>query len=91
MSSNPLDIRSVWKSLVASCVCVCGCKFEHAFSMLSSPALRCSSPAQNAFVFIAECVRLQHNTRVRLLFGSWFRNPPPPPKKNRNYGEKDFC
>ena len=25
MSSNDLGLRSVWKSLVASCVCVCVC------------------------------------------------------------------
>ena len=25
MSSNHLGLRSVWKSLVASCVCVCVC------------------------------------------------------------------
>ena len=55
MSSNHLDPRSVWKSLVASCVCVCVCvcvwlKFERAFSTRSSPAPKCSSPARNAFV-----------------------------------------
>ena len=42
MSSNHLGLRSVWKSLVASCVCVCvgggGLKFERAFSTRSSPA-----------------------------------------------------
>ena len=42
MSSNHLGLRSVWKSLVASYVCV-GVKFERAFST-------CSSPAQNGFV-----------------------------------------
>ena len=35
MSSNHLGLRSVWKSLVASCVWV---KFERAFSTRSSPA-----------------------------------------------------
>ena len=39
MSSNHLGLRSVWKSLVASCVCVCvWLKFERAFSTRSSPA-----------------------------------------------------
>ena len=37
VSSNRLDLRSVWKSLVASCVCV-WLKFERAFSTRSSPA-----------------------------------------------------
>ena len=56
--------------------------------MRSSPALRCSSPAQNAFVFIAEFVRLQHNERAHLLFGSWFRNPPQ--KKEQKLWRKRF-
>ena len=43
MSSNHLVLRSVWKSLVGSSVCVCVyvCvwhKFERAFSTRSSPA-----------------------------------------------------
>ena len=51
MSSNDLGLRSVWKSLVASCVCVCvWLKFERAFSTRSSPAIKCSSPARNGFV-----------------------------------------
>ena len=37
MSSNHLGLRSVWKSLVASCVCVCGLS-SNAFSTRSSPA-----------------------------------------------------
>ena len=37
MSSNHLGLRSVWKSLVASCVCV-WLKFERAFSTRLSPA-----------------------------------------------------
>ena len=64
MISNYLDISSVLKLLVARAVCVLP-KFEHTFSMHSSPALKviitsvkrvrlqcrkCSSPAQNAFV-----------------------------------------
>ena len=40
MSSNHLDLRSVWKSLVASCVWV---KVERAFPT-------CSYPARNGFV-----------------------------------------
>ena len=44
---NSTTLRSVWKSLVASCcACVCVCvwlKFERAFST-------CSSPARNGFV-----------------------------------------
>ena len=44
MSSDHLGLRSVWKSLVASCVYVCvWVKFERAFSI-------CSSPARNGFV-----------------------------------------
>ena len=43
MSSNHLGLRSVWKSLGATCSCVCACvgvwlKFEHAFLTRSSPA-----------------------------------------------------
>ena len=55
MSSNHLDLSSVWKSLVASCVCVCVCvcvrlKVERAFSTRSFPALKRSYAARNAFV-----------------------------------------
>ena len=39
MSSNHLDIRSVWKSLVASCVCV-WLKFEH--DLVASDKFICS-------------------------------------------------
>ena len=58
MSSNYLVLRSVWKSLVASCVCVCVCvaQVRTRVSTRSSPALKrssptlkCSSPARNAF------------------------------------------
>ena len=42
MNSNHLSLSSIWKSLVASCVCVGGgkggLKFEHAFSTRLSPA-----------------------------------------------------
>ena len=38
MSSNHLGLRSVWKSLVASCVCVCGLSSNARFQMRSSPA-----------------------------------------------------
>ena len=52
-------------------------RLEHTFSTLSSPALKCSSLAQNALIAPArsESVRLQHDQRVRLLFGRWFRKP----------------
>ena len=48
MTSDHLDISSVWKSLVASCVCV-WLKFERAFST-------CSFPAQNAFVVFSPAI-----------------------------------
>ena len=57
VTSDHLDISSVWKLLVGSCVC--GWKFEHTFSMCSSPAPKLSvhlwhktlsSLAINAFV-----------------------------------------
>ena len=57
-------------------------KFECAFSVRSSPELKCSSPA---FVSIAESVCLQHNKCVCLLFGSWFRNPQ---EKNNYQGKR---
>ena len=50
MSSNHLDLRSVWKSLVASCVCV-WLKFKHAFSTpVRLQRETGSSLARNAFV-----------------------------------------
>ena len=42
VSSNHLDIMSIWKLLVASCVCV-WLKFECTFSVCLAPALKCSS------------------------------------------------
>ena len=58
--SNHLDINSIWKSLVAICVCACvWMKFEHAFSM-------CLSPAQNTFVASDKYVRLQCDNRNRI-------------------------
>ena len=50
--------------------------YERAFSKRSSPALKRSQLAQNAFVSRTESVRFQHVRRVRLLFGSWYINPP---------------
>ena len=53
MSSNHLGLRSVWKSLVASCVCVCvWLKFERAFfDLFVSSAKRVRLQLDNAFVF----------------------------------------
>ena len=72
MSSNHLGLRSVWKSLVASCVCVCVC------------VCVCGLSSNARF----QRVRLQRETgsspageRVRFLIRNWFRNPR---KKNRN-------
>ena len=41
-------------------------KFERVFSMHLSPASKCLSPAQNAFVSSTNSVRLQHNKHVGL-------------------------
>ena len=46
MTSNHLDITSVWKSLVASCVCVCVAEVR--------------TSVFNTFVSSAKCVHLQH-------------------------------
>ena len=51
-------------------------KFEHGFSTLSSPGLKCSSPALNVFASSAKSVCLQNNKHVCLVLESWFRNPP---------------
>ena len=74
---------TVWKSLVI-CSCV-GLKFERAFSLCSSPALKHSSLEQNAFVPRTKSVHLLHNKHVRLLLGRLFRKPP---KQNRIQGKK---
>ena len=70
MTSDHLDIGSVWKSLVASCVRV-WLKFERAFSTCLSPVRNAffssykvfvSGPAQNAFfandnTFVSSVIR----------------------------------
>ena len=86
MSSNHLNIRTVWKS-IASSVCV-WLKFEHVFSTRWSPALKCSSPVWNAFISTNKCVHLQHNKCVSLLFGRWFKNSPPKSKKLGKFSAK---
>ena len=86
---------SLVAAYVAVRVCVWGgggtvgrLKFECAFSTRSSPALMCSSVAQNAFVPRAKAVRLQHNKRVRLLFGRWFKTPRERKKLGKNVSVK---
>ena len=72
-----LGIRSVWTSLLASCVCV-WLKFECLF-------LRHSSPVQNAFVSSAK-VFISSTTPVNvfvLYLEVSFKNPP---KKNKQQG-----
>ena len=67
MTSNHLDISFVWKSLVASCVCV-WLKFERTFST-------CSSPARNAFVSNAKCTSPdEHKTRSLLAINAFACN-----------------
>ena len=72
MTSDHLDIGSVWKSLVASCVCV-RLKFESAFStclfpvrntFFSSSKVFVSGPAQNAFVASDNVLCLQCDSEV---------------------------
>ena len=92
VSSNYLNKGSAWKFLVATvavCVCVRVCvwlKFEHAFSMHSSPALKrlsavktCSSPAPE--VFLSSTI----NPFIFYLEGG-----SETPKKNKNEG-RSFC
>ena len=80
MSSNHLDLRSFRKWLVASCVCVrVWLNFECTFSMHSSPALKCSFPARNAFVS-SSITRSSSNKKLVLK----------PPKKEQTM-EKSFC
>ena len=72
-------------------MCVGGLKFECAFSMYSSPALKRSSQAQNAFVPCAKSVRLQHNKCIHLLFGRWSRKPPKKKQELRkSFGKTSF-
>ena len=48
------------------CVCVCvWLKFQHAFSIRSSPAVQCSSPAQNTFVSMCVWLKFQHAFSIR--------------------------
>ena len=56
MISNDFNTRSIWKSLVHVASCVCMAEVRKHVSMLLSPALNCSFPAQNAFVSGAKSV-----------------------------------
>ena len=59
---------------LCTCVYTCvGLKFECAFSMHSSPALKCSLLAQNAFFPCAKSVCLQRNKHDCVLFARWFK------------------
>ena len=60
MSSNHLGLRSVSKSLVASCACVCGLSSNARFQRVRLQRETGSSPARK---------------RVRLQIRNWFRNP----------------
>ena len=46
MSSNDLGLRSVWKSLVAGCVCVCGLSSNARFQRVRLQRETGSSPAR---------------------------------------------
>ena len=51
-----------------------GLKFERAFSTHLCPALKRSALTQNVFVPRTISVHLQHNKRVRLVFGRGLEN-----------------
>ena len=64
VTSNHLDLNSIWKSLAASCVCVAEVR-PGVFNVLISSAkcinlqhLKCLSPAQNTFIASNQHVRL---------------------------------
>ena len=46
VSSNHLGLRSVWKSLVASCVCVCGLSSNACFQRVRLQRETGSSPVR---------------------------------------------
>ena len=79
MSSNHHGLRYVWKSLVASCVCLC-LKFDSAF-------LTRSSPARNGFVSRAKRVRLQLDNAFVFCLEVGLETP----EKRTETREESFC
>ena len=74
VTSNHLDISYVWKALVLTGYV--WLEFECTFPMLSSPAVKCSSPVQNVLVTSDKRICLQCDTVFggeTIFFASWFR------------------
>ena len=67
MSSNYLDIRSVWKSLVASYVRVAEFQTRVSTTFVSSAKSVRLEHNKRVRLQHDKCVRLQHNKSVRLL------------------------
>ena len=77
VSSNHLGLRSVWKSLVASCVCVCVAQVR--------------TRVFDVFVSSAKRVRLQLSLQLDSAFVFYLEIGLETPEKRTETREKSFC